>query len=207
MDTVEKGSFWGTFKDRARSPMYSTFIIAWSIWNWKFIYYLVTADGKLSFEQRMADIHNLYHPEFVWCDWFYWSKFLHLYVIPIVITFLVVYWLDRRVSNNFARYSTETKQKRKDEKTKIENAELVVRLEEEVTNLQSHINIINNYTDHLSNLSGELLRYNRLYLDTLTNSNTAPDKLKAQQNLISNTVKALNERPKTTRYKNGSQII
>jgi hypothetical protein len=120
---------------------------------------------------------------------------------------LVVYWLDRRVSNNFARYSTETKQKRKDEKTKIENAELVVRLEEEVTNLQSHINIINNYTDHLSNLSGELLRYNRLYLDTLTNSNTAPDKLKAQQNLISNTVKALNERPKTTRYKNGSQII
>lgn len=198
-------SFWDSFKDRAKSPMYSTFIISWSLWNWKMIYYFISVNEKVSFHQRMNELNNLYFSKSNMLgeslgEWIS-NKTINLYIIPLLITCIVVFGIDRFISNRFARYSTGTKQIRIDERTEIQNAELLSTIRKEGDSLKEHINVLNKFIDETHNIELALLQQTKEYdLFDKTSKDDFNSSQIARKNVIEQATNNLNNRPKTIKY-------
>ena len=57
MDTISK-SISASLYEKTKSPLYGTIIISWSVWNWKFIYYLFAVNKNTEYSHRLDYIQN-----------------------------------------------------------------------------------------------------------------------------------------------------
>lgn len=84
-------------RERLFSPMYFYFIIAWSISNWKFIYALLFIKSSSLRIPKIEYLCSLY-PE---TETF--NNVFHLFIIPIISTYLVVWILSGISEKIFAK--------------------------------------------------------------------------------------------------------
>lgn len=98
--------------ERVRSPLYGTFALSWLVWNWKFIYYLFTADGSIPAENRVAAISEYY------VGW--WPNLLGP-VLTTAFLLVCVEW----VANHVYRLHLYYKQIRVNAKAKASDKELM----------------------------------------------------------------------------------
>ena len=99
--------------ERLFSPMYFYFIIAWLITNWKFVYILIFADTKLVFNEietsKIDLLSNLYKVNSPVDLWF---NLTHLFLIPLLFSFVAVWWLTKASEVFFHKYETYKQNKR-----------------------------------------------------------------------------------------------
>jgi hypothetical protein len=156
IDEIKK-SIHSNLYQRTRSPLYGTLIISWIIWNWKSIYYLLTVDSTIPFEQRIKYIENNL------------SSKLTLILYPIISTIIVLvifefianyaFWLQAyyKTWRNNKKIETEGKQLltleqslklRNDiSKIEVEFEKLIQEKENEIEQLKKHISAINNISN------------------------------------------------------------
>lgn len=114
-------------QERLFSPMYFYFFIAWTVTNWKFAYVLLFVDEKtILLTQRMLKVDYL--SQMYRLDW---SSVLHLVVVPLISSFVFVWWLSR-LSTVFYQKHEETLMEKRSAKRGVEYLEKVERVKSEL---------------------------------------------------------------------------
>jgi hypothetical protein len=130
-------SFWSWMKSRSMSPFYSTFIISWLIINWRFPYYLF-AQTSLTVSQKFSFIDGHLYPGSIRLpNWLSgveisWEKILFLYLLPFIVTTIVIYGFDKFVTLKFYAQSMDNKVKKRDQRTMAEQRELLEKKDQEI---------------------------------------------------------------------------
>jgi hypothetical protein len=144
-----------TLKERLKSPFYASWLIAFVVWNWRAIYYLLFPDSDIGLEWRLYEIDNTVYPNF-WED-----HFTKLIVYPFVsacVAVAVVPWL--LVILDGPRYRASIRmdfQRKKDDEKRIEQKLEIARLKQVIKENEGAWQSINeslqgttkNYTDSL----------------------------------------------------------
>lgn len=76
-----KKSIQSVLYERISSPFSGAFVLSWFVWNWKFIYYLITVDSKLQFSERI---------QFIESNYIHWQQTL-IYPILSAAFFVILY--------------------------------------------------------------------------------------------------------------------
>lgn len=140
-------------QDRLFSPMYFYFLISWIVTNWKFVYTLLFVDQDMILKtQQILKVDYL-------AQMYHWdiSSVLHLAVVPIISSFVFVWWLSV-VSNEFYRKHEENQMEKRSvlraveykEKVKQAISERVMRDAESDTGVKYTDNT--EFNDYLDNL-------------------------------------------------------
>lgn len=77
-------AFTSWFKEKTNSPLYFTYFIFVTLWNWQFLYFLFIEDESLSLFARVAYTEKLYWNPFVF-EAFNWLLNLSWHFLPPVI--------------------------------------------------------------------------------------------------------------------------
>ena len=95
-------------KERIFTPMYFYFVTAWIVTNWKFVYTLLFVDNQVIWDtQEVLKVDYL--AQMYGFNW--WSAF-HLFLIPIFVSYLVVWWLSLVSEKFYQRYEEHQTNKR-----------------------------------------------------------------------------------------------
>jgi hypothetical protein len=76
------------FEERSTSPLYGTFIFSVILWNWEFFYILFWQS-----EEKLAFPRIEYVQKFILDQQTVWQHFLHFLILPILSTFVILWWL------------------------------------------------------------------------------------------------------------------
>lgn len=95
-------------KERIFTPMYFYFIIPWVITNWKFVYTLLFVNNQVIWDtQGVLKVDYLAQMY----GFNLWSIF-HLFLIPIFVSYLVVWWFSLVSEKFYQRYEEHQTNKR-----------------------------------------------------------------------------------------------
>jgi len=95
-------------KERLFTPMYFYFILAWIVTNWKFTYTLLFVDNQVIWDtQHFLKVDYLSQMY----GFNLWSAF-HLFLIPISVSYLVVWWFSQVSERFYKKYEEHQTNKR-----------------------------------------------------------------------------------------------
>lgn len=100
-------------KERVFAPMYFYFIIAWIITNWKFVYTLMFVDNQFIWEtQKVLKVDYLVQMYSI--EWFtpLLDSILELLVVPLISSFVLIWWLSILSEMFFRKYEEHQVNKR-----------------------------------------------------------------------------------------------
>ena len=131
-------SFERLFKDRVSSPLFSTFIVSWLLWNWRIIYLSFFVDAK--------DIQPFNKIDFI-AE--YYSSYWFTIVFPLVSTFALIFVVPFAENWTYKRHlkfkEDRRKMKEESEKDKMVSGEDFFRQRRE-------------YLDNIRQVEEELIR-------------------------------------------------
>jgi len=86
--------FYTSFKEKISSPFFRFFIISWTLWNYKFIYFIFFQDQEIFFKvHKITKFDYLINNPFFYETWYY-SIFI-CFILPILSTLFFIYIFPR----------------------------------------------------------------------------------------------------------------
>lgn len=130
-------------QDRLFSPMYFYFLISWVITNWKFVYTLLFVDQETILKMqgilKVDYMAQMYHLDV--------SSALHLFIIPLISSFVFVWWLSL-ISKKFYQKHEENQMEKRTVLRKIEYTEKVEQAKSEREIREAVFDIQIKYEEH-----------------------------------------------------------